>query len=149
MSKDYNGRTPRPFQSQADMLAHLRDTRYSGGIHERDASFQEWVVECLTLTPDEHTGASANGKLEAAMSTPAMTHQDPLGELQKATDVYHTTDELTADQRSTLYRSSSYERQRVQDKIARSTAQWPEENVKDCMRVEVPVDSEEGEEGHK
>lgn len=123
MSQDdnsYHGYKPRPFQSRADTIAHMREKRYSGEIFERDPAYQKWVEACIAMTEGEHTGANGR-ELNEALGQPAQRDfQDPLNTLGTMQDVYRDMSEARRDQTSQLYKESGFERQRVAEKIGRS-----------------------------
>lgn len=123
--KTYQGRSPRPFASRAEVALWLKDPRYNGSINQRDQAFIEYCEECLKLTPDEHVGANVD--LQKAMGINRLPeYQDPFGELNKHTDIYHDYSQALRDQSSALYKTSPFERERVARKIWRSV---PDEAV--------------------
>jgi hypothetical protein len=141
----YNGRKPRPFVSKEDMLAHLLDKRYRGGIYEADPSFQEYVKACLMLSEDETVGANGRELTEAVAEPKRQDWQDPQGDLDKDVSVYHTIAEQQADARNPRYRTDPYFREQVARKIARSTPDWEPRTGKEFASLQVEGNEEESE----
>lgn len=144
--RSYNGYKPRPFVSKEDMIAHLSDPRYKGNPYERDIAYQEFVEACLVLSEDEHVGANGR-ELSQAMAQPAVAmYQDPLNTLGSMTDVYRDMSEARRDQSSLLYKDSPFERQRVAEKIGRSTPDYEPLSSKQFASLQVVGDGETGSE---
>ena len=143
---DYAGRKPIPFSSTEEMTLWLNDKRYRGSINERDEAFQEHCKARLILTPDHVCGA--NTDLRAALGGGEYRQFQDLGNtLSGMTDTYRSMEEVTADMRSPKYKSDAFERQRVAEKINRSSPDEAfERPFQDPMRTVVVMGDEvEGE----
>lgn len=137
----YNGHKPRAFQSREDSIAHFRDKRYTGNINERDDAYIRYVEACACLTEDEHVGA--NGDLRGALAgEPNPQWQDLGNTLGGMKDTYRSMAEVTADMSTSKYKNDAFERQRVAEKINRSSADPVFSGVE-----RVQIGDGEGEEG--
>lgn len=117
----YNGHKPRAFQTREDSIAHFRDKRYTGNINERDDAYIRYVEACACLTEDEHVGAKG-GPVQGAADGEGQQWQDLGNTLGGMRDTYRSMEEVTADIRSPKYKNDAFERQRVAEKINRSSA---------------------------
>jgi hypothetical protein len=137
---NYNGHEPKPFISKDQVKLWMRDTRYSGKPNEQDPAFQAYVVACMDLTDGSVLGIST------PKAAPEMQHylqqgrptiegakwQDINNTLGTMSDCYRDMSEASADMRTQLYKTSAFERQRVAEKIDRST---PDSSVEGPARV--------------
>ena len=126
---NYGNRQPRGFVSKAEMLLWMKEKRYRGTDQERDPAYVHHVEECLMMTDEVILGLPApqvappmQQYLQQGRETvEGLRWQDPKGTLNQMQDVYRDYEEATSEMRSTKYKTSAFERQRVAEKLNRST----------------------------
>lgn len=116
----YNGRKPHALVSREQCMLYAGDKRYRGTVNERDEAYIRFVEACLCLTDDEHTGANIDLS-GAPAEGDGQQFQDPANTLGGMRDVYRDMEEARVDTASSLYKVSAFERERVAQKIDRST----------------------------
>lgn len=117
----YNGVKPRAFLSREDSVAHFGDKRYRGRLYERDEAFVRFVEACACLTDDQYVGANVD--LRGALAGEANPQwQDLDNTLGGMRDTYRSMSEVTADMSAPKYKNDAFERQRVAEKLHRSSA---------------------------
>ena len=128
---NYYGHTPRPLLKE-EVISWMRDPRYSGGKTrtEHDPAYIKFVEACMDLTDGSVVGISTpqataspmQQYLQQGRETVEGAHwQDPKGTLSTMGDVYRDYSEAATDMRSAKYKTSAFERQRVAEKLNRST----------------------------
>jgi hypothetical protein len=141
---DYNGIQPKPWTSREEMTLWMSDPRMKGGpFNGGDENYQRHCQARSEMTPDALLGVGTD--LNAAMTVNRPEYQDLNNTLGGMTDTYRDMSEARRDQSSQLYKESAFERQRVAEKIGRSTPDWEPVNEKQLASYQVPVVG--GEEG--
>ena len=128
---NYYGHTPRPLLKE-EVISWMRDPRYSGGKTrtEHDPAYIKFVESCMELTHEsvlgiptpQATASPMQQYLQQGRETlEGASWQDPNGTLSQMNDVYRDYEEASSEMRSAKYKTSAFERQRVAEKLSRST----------------------------